>query len=253
MARLAFAAEDSPTSGCALDPAQVTPSCRTRPSLAATKRMDIDRHRLDGDGVEAPFPGRHDTVSPIGDGLDQGGFIRAILPDLIGQVRRTDIRIALCVVTVAGRAVLRKDLGAGAGVVTLPFRNALQRPHIARLRHDLVPLQDTVLAEREHLTVMGLGIARPGAIANGLLDLFQGATPTPVVVVEVRVTLGAGRTGAMAGGAIVTEHGLAARTRQRQQRWILLDIGERGVRKRRHLLTADLLQIGKLDRKFGTG
>src|SRR5262245_7547355 len=86
--------------------------------FAAAERMDVYRHRLDRGGVKTALPGRHDAGAAVADGVDQRRLIGTIEPDLVGQVRRADVRIALAVVAVTGRAVLRKDFRAIRRVIS---------------------------------------------------------------------------------------------------------------------------------------
>jgi hypothetical protein len=50
------------------------------------------------------LPGRHLVVATIGDGLDDGLFSTAIQPDVVSQVRCTQLLVTLAVRTVAGCA-----------------------------------------------------------------------------------------------------------------------------------------------------
>src|SRR5690242_2584386 len=109
----------------------------------------------------------------------------------------------------AAHAILRKDLLAGCRVIARRGRKPGERTYVTRHRDDLLLLQDAVAAEGEHLAFMRLGVPGPGAELDGLHDLVERAAPQPVVVVEVRIALGAGGAAAVAGRAIVAEHRLA--------------------------------------------
>src|SRR5438034_3092614 len=117
---VAFAEEPRPDLNRTVDPAQPTRRFITVSSLSAAERVDVNRHRLDGDGIEPPFPCGHDAGTAVGDGLDEARLVGTVEPDLVGQVRRTEFRIALGVVTMTGDAVLREDLGSRGRVISRP-------------------------------------------------------------------------------------------------------------------------------------
>src|SRR4051794_37383503 len=91
---------------------------RGRRLLPATQRVHIHGQRLDGDGIEAAGPGRHYAGAAVGDGLDDAPLVRAVEPDLVGQVRRADLRIALAGLAMTGDAVGREDFPPARGVVS---------------------------------------------------------------------------------------------------------------------------------------
>src|SRR6266699_3846189 len=96
---LAFAEEARPDFNRAVDPAQPTRKFITLSSLSTTERVDVNRHRLDCNGIEPSFPCRHDSGAAIGDTLDEARLVGTIEPNLVGEVRRTQFWIALGVVT----------------------------------------------------------------------------------------------------------------------------------------------------------
>src|ERR1700726_4699712 len=77
--------------GRAIDPPQMGAGPRSglvrSDLLAATERMNIDRHCLDRGWVETTGPRRHHAGSAIGNGFDDRRFVRSVEPDLVGQIR----------------------------------------------------------------------------------------------------------------------------------------------------------------------
>jgi hypothetical protein len=79
--------------------------------------------------------------------------------------------------------------------------------------------------------VAGAGLRRDRADAelDGLLDGVELAAPQPVVVVQVRIALGAAAARAVARRAIVAEGRLALARGRSEQLGVLLDVIERGL------------------------
>ena len=155
--------------------------------------------------------------------------IRSIQPDLVGKIGCTHFLVALASVAVTGHAILVEDLLAGCRVEARLGRQSRQRTDIIRDGDDLLGLQHAVRPKASIAPSCAFG--SPDRAPNWMVCMIcvERAAPQPVVVIEVRISLGAGRTCAMAWRAIVAEHRFAARARQRKQLWILLDIGERAA------------------------
>ena len=94
---------------------------------------------------------------------------------------------------------IRNWQGGGRASAALEIRRAL---FLERL--------DAVTAEGEHLAFMGLGVAGTCAELDGLHDLVERSAPQPVIVVEVGITLAAGRSGAVALHAVDLERGASS-------------------------------------------
>src|SRR2546423_11369114 len=93
--------------------------------LAAAEAVHVDRERLDGDGVEATDPGRHHAAAPGPDAVDDRLLAAAVEPDVVRQVGRTLVLLALAVRPVAAGALVGEHL--------LAFR---PRRRIARLARE---------------------------------------------------------------------------------------------------------------------
>src|SRR5262249_46398882 len=95
---------------------------------------------------------------------------------------------------------------------------------------DIGALEDAVAPECRHdRSLPGVGVARTDAVTNGLRDLVDLAAPDPIVVVEVRIALGAARPLTVAGRAIVGEGRAALRAGKREE----LRVGEDLLQRRR--------------------
>ena len=100
---------------------------------------------------------------------------------------------------------------------------------------------------------MRLGIARTHPISDGLHDLVEGAAPQPIVIIEVRIALSAGRADAVARRAIVAEGGLPLSLGEGEQRRVLLDVGQRHLSERRVLGATNRLQFGEIGGDLAAG
>src|SRR3546814_5324995 len=80
--------------------------------FASAQRMHIQRQHLDGGIVEASAPGRHYAGMSVGNRLDHRLAAGTVEPDLVGQVRRTELAVARAGIAVAGGAILGEQLGA---------------------------------------------------------------------------------------------------------------------------------------------
>src|SRR5690606_41866948 len=81
--------------------------------LASPERMDIAGEQLDGHGIEAVLPGRHDPVARRADLLHDLLAGAAVEPDGIGEVRGAERAVASALRPVAQRAVVGEDLRPG--------------------------------------------------------------------------------------------------------------------------------------------
>src|SRR5260370_32391746 len=172
-------------------------------SLPATEGVNIDRHCLDRGGIETTLPCGHHAGTAIANCFDQGGFVGAIEPDLVGEIWRAEFLIALAGVAVTHRAVFREDFCAHGRIISRAGRQARQRSNVIGDRDDLILFQDPVLAEGEHLTFVGFAMSRAGTELDRLHDLVERATPQPIVVVQVGITLRTRTATAVAWRAIV--------------------------------------------------
>src|SRR5215471_2731122 len=78
-------------------------------SLSAAKRMHVHRERVDGPIVEPAGPCRHHTGAAVGNSLDNRRLVRAVEPDLVGEVGRAEFFVALGVVAMATGAIICED------------------------------------------------------------------------------------------------------------------------------------------------
>src|SRR5712664_809126 len=160
----------------AIDPPQTKAPGRScwpdRPrSLSPSERVNIDRQRLDRGGVEAAHPGRHHAGTAVADGLDQRGLVGSIKPDLVREIRRTELPISLAGIAVACRAIIRENLGARGRIISRAGGQARQRSNVIGDRDDLLLFQDALLAERKHGAFVGLGVSRARTELDRLQDL----------------------------------------------------------------------------------
>src|SRR6476469_8866493 len=79
-------------------------------SLSAAARVTIDGERFDRHRIEPRAPGRHDSPAAEIDSLHDGGFVEAIEPDLIGEIWRTELAVALAVLAMTEGAVRGEKL-----------------------------------------------------------------------------------------------------------------------------------------------
>src|SRR5258705_3021057 len=153
--------ERRPSFKRAIDPPQTRapgrPRWPDRPrSLSPAERVNIDRQRLDRGGVEAPHPGRHHAGTAVADGLDQRGLVGSIKPDLVREIRRTELLISLAGIAVARRAIIRENLGARGRIISRAGGQARQGSNVIGDRDDLLLFQDALLAEGKHGAFVGL-------------------------------------------------------------------------------------------------
>jgi hypothetical protein len=99
---------------------------------------------------------------------------------------------------------------------------------LVRDGYDLVALEHAVLAERRHLALVRLRVAGADSELDRLLDLAERAAPQPLIVVQVRITLGAAAARAVTRSAVLAERRAALRIGEIGERLVSLDVGERG-------------------------
>ena len=106
------------------------------------------------------------------------------------------------------RAIVGVDFLARRKVDPGARRQVGERAHMVRDRHDLVALEHAVLAERRHLALVRLRVG-PERTPNSIVrwDLVEHAAPQPVIVVQVRIALGAAAARAVARSAVLAEGG----------------------------------------------
>src|SRR5215813_7134094 len=109
--------------------------------------MHEDRERVDGRVVEPADPCRHHARTAVGDGLDDRSFVRAVEPDLVRQIRRAELFVALATVAMASRAVVGEDLLAYCEIGAHAYRKAGQRSYVVGHHNDLLLLEHVALAE----------------------------------------------------------------------------------------------------------
>src|SRR6185437_7635315 len=74
---------------------------RARLFFAAAQRPDVDDELLQRRLIEALAPGRHDAAAANGDALHDRLLVGTVEPDLVGQIGRADLAIALALRPVA--------------------------------------------------------------------------------------------------------------------------------------------------------
>src|SRR5664279_4101414 len=135
---------------------------------------------------------------------------------------------------------------------TSPARKAVPRsPIIARLV--MAPAVVASKAIPISTTTIGCGVASSktssgpfataSTVANGPLDVFELATPQPIVVVEIGIAFAATTAGAMTRRAIIGERGTALRTGEIEQLRIFHDVRNRRISKLVHHRPAHQLEF----------
>src|SRR5664279_4101415 len=81
------------------------------------------------------------------------------------------------------------------------------------------------------------------AVANGPLDVFELATPQPIVVVEIGIAFAATTAGAMTRRAIIGERGTALRAGEVEQQRVTCDFGKRSIGKLVHHRPTQQLEL----------
>ena len=99
------------------------------------------------------------STAAIGDGFDDGLLIGTVQPDLVRQVRRSDLLITPGRLAMAGGAVIGENLLSLNRVKAWTCRETRQRPHVIRDGDDLIVLEHAVPAESEHGALMRFGVA----------------------------------------------------------------------------------------------
>ena len=105
---------------------------------------------------EASAPGRHYAAAPVLDALHDDCLVRPVEPDLVGQVWRAELAIALALLPVADCAIVGEDLLAkreiGAGLDGKIGKGPGKVGH----RRNFVGLQNIVSAESRHIAARPL-------------------------------------------------------------------------------------------------
>src|SRR5262245_39938030 len=137
--------------------------------------------------------------------------IAAIDPELVREVRRAEVRVALAGRAMAGGAVLGKDGLAGFDPVCrcLVCRRTRQGSYIGDDVLDVGAGENPVAAEANHLGVPGIGMGGIDADPYRFGDRFRSAAPQPRVRGEARKAFAALGFAAMAGRAVIAEQGAA--------------------------------------------
>ncbi|MNH91597.1 hypothetical protein D3C73_441640 [compost metagenome] len=129
-------------------------------------------------------------------------------PDGVGQVRSTQIAIALGIFAVAGRAVIHEDLLSGFDHRRIA-RLTGEADNIGRCLTYFVRLKH--ICKSGHLADTSIGIdSIANSMRNSLVDGIYAATPKPVIVVKVGITFTTGCTGSVTGRAVDAESRRAA-------------------------------------------
>ncbi len=153
----------------------------------------------------------------------------AIEPDLVGQVRRADLTIALARHRHDRRRNCRRRSSCRAARSAL---GSTGRPATsARIVGDGVDVPGASACRRGRRPACApdrrLGVGRADAVTDGVLDVVELAAPQPVVVVQVGIALGAAAARAMARRAVIAERGAALRAREVEQLRIGRDLSRR--------------------------
>ena len=90
--------------------------------FSTAERVHVNRERLDRRVVEATRPSGHHAAPPVPETVDDGVLFGAIKPDLVSQIRRAEIALALAVVAVTRRAVVEEELEIGLRSIAVPVR-----------------------------------------------------------------------------------------------------------------------------------
>ena len=82
-------------------------------------------------------------------------------------------------------------------------------------------------------------------------DILIASAPQPDIVIQVWIADKALRPGAMAGGAIVAEHGIAGRQSEAQEFRVILDISDRRPFQRGETVGSGRVEFGHRGRHIG--
>ncbi len=145
----------------------------------------------------------------------------------------------------ANGAIVGEDFGAGGEIRARLGLQAGERAHVIGDGRDLIGLQGAVAAERRHRSLTTVIVAGARAVGDGLRDGGERAAPQPVVVVEVRIALGAAAAGAVTGRAIVGKGAPAERAGEVEQFRRRLDLLQRSGSELGHHRAALRLQRGE--------
>ncbi len=105
--------------------------------------------------------------------------VAAVEPDLVGQVGRAEVAVALAVLAVAGGAVLGEELLAGLRPLPRPPPRPRASDDVVRDLADLLGRQDAVNAEGRHLRVARVGVRGVAdAVLQRRVDLPRACRPT---------------------------------------------------------------------------
>ena len=179
--------------------------------------------------IEPAGPGGHHAAARVGDHLDDRGLVRAEQPDAVGEVGRAEFLVALAFGAMTDRAIVGVDLPCPprdpSRAASTGWRSRARNSATATISSRLS------MPSRPKAGIwLSCALAWPERtpILDRLLDLVERAAPQPVIVVEVRIALGAAAARAVARPAILAERRAALRIGEVGERLVGLDVGERG-------------------------
>src|SRR5450759_3109856 len=85
---------------------------RAQSLLSTAEAIDVDDQRLDDRLAQAALPGRHHAAAPVLQALHDGFLVGPVEPDLVGQIGRPKLAIALALRPVTGDAVVGEHASA---------------------------------------------------------------------------------------------------------------------------------------------
>src|SRR5262245_52659095 len=212
--------------------------------LPAAQAMDVDGERFDGDGVEAPNPGRHHATAAGPDALHDRLLATAVEPDFVPQIGRALVLLSRAVGSMAACALIGEHLlaaarGRGIG------RIARERQDVFRGIRDVSVLEQLVEPVARHLNGARVLVIGPHPVADRLVNVLDCPAPDPIVVIEIWIPNEALGTAAVTGRAVGLECSRAPGHGEAQEVWVARDLIERSGREL--IAQAALHRPGSLD------
>src|SRR4029079_9219172 len=115
--------------------------------FSTAEGMHVHREGLQGRVVELAAPCRHHAAPAVDDAFYDGFLVRRVEPDIVGEVWRAELAVALAVRPVTGGAIVGKDLCAARQVCARVGLQPRQRTDIIGDGGNLVGLEQVVAAK----------------------------------------------------------------------------------------------------------